>query len=137
MNVHEELEIPNEMEEEGRAAVGFRVLVSVSKAHKEDHELTHCPYRAWCSICVKARGQKMPHNYHKDEDADENSKVPGASMDYFFMSKQDEDAKENPILVVLNEDTNEKYARATGRKGVGTEGVMECLVKDVHEELKS
>ena len=38
------------------------------------------------------------------------------------MSKQDEDAKENPILVVLNEDTNEKYARATGRKGVGTEG---------------
>ena len=77
MRVPEELEIPDDMAE-----------ASVSKAQKEEHELTHCPYRAWCSICVKARGQKMPHNYHKDEDADENSKVPRASMDYFFMNKK-------------------------------------------------
>ena len=137
MRVPEELEIPDDMAEEGRAAVGVRVPASVSKAQKEEHELTHCPYRAWCSICVKARGQKMPHNYHKDEDADENSKVPRASMDYFFMSKKDQDAKENPIVVIVNEETNERYARATGQKGIGTEGVMDWLIRDVSEELKS
>ena len=79
----------------------------------------------------------MPHTHHKDEDADENSKVPRASMDYFFMSKIDETANENPILVVLNEETGERYARATGRKGVGTDGIMDWLVRDVSEELKS
>ena len=71
VNVQEKIEIPDEMVEEGRAAVGLRTPVSVSKAQKDEHELTHCPYRAWCSICVKARGQKMPHNYHKDADVDE------------------------------------------------------------------
>ena len=41
------------------------------------------------------------------------------------------------MLVVLNEQTNERYARATGRKGVGTEGLMDWLVKDICEELKT
>ena len=38
---------------------------------------------------------------------------------------------------MLNDETSEKYVRATGRKGVCTEGVMEWLVKDLHEELNS
>ena len=53
------------------------------------------------------------------------------------MSKKDEEAKENPILFVMNEESNEKYASATGMKGVGTEGLQELLVKDVYEEFKS
>ena len=36
VNVQEEIEIPDEMEEEGRAAVGLRTLVSVSKARKDE-----------------------------------------------------------------------------------------------------
>ena len=31
----------------------------------------------------------------------------------------------------------ERYARAIGRKGVGTEGLMKWLVKDVSAELKA
>ena len=54
-------------------------------------------------------------------------------MDYFYMSKKDEDAKENQILVVLHEESNGNYVRATGMKGVGTEGVQEWLAKDVCE----
>ena len=52
VNAQEELEIPAEME--GRAAVGLRTQVSVSKAQKDDHEFFHCPYRARFSVCVKA-----------------------------------------------------------------------------------
>ena len=130
-------EIPVEFAEEGRAAVGLRAPVRVSRAQVEEHELIHTPYRSWCSICVKARGQKMPHLKGKDEEEEFGVKVPKISMDYFYMSKNDEKAKQNPLLVILNEETNEKYARAIGQTGIGTEGVMEWLVRDISEEFKS
>ena len=123
--------------EEGREAVGLTAPIKVSQKDREEHELTHTPYRAWCKCCVKGRGQKMPHLKNKDDEEDEATKVPRVSMDYVFMSQEDEEAKENPVLVVLNEATNERYARATGRKGVGTEGIMDWLVRDVSEEMKS
>ena len=56
-------------------------------------------------------------------------------MDYFYMSKEDEEEKNNPVLVARNESTNEKYARAAGQKGIGTEGAVQWLVKDVAAEL--
>ena len=58
-------------------------------------------------------------------------------MDYFYMSKQDEEAKENPMLVMLNEETNEKFARAVGNKGVGEEKEGHWIVKDANEELEA
>ena len=53
------------------------------------------------------------------------------------MSKADEEAKENPILAMVDEKTGERYARATGRKGVGTNGELDWLIQDLAEELKS
>ena len=58
-------------------------------------------------------------------------------MDYWFMSKKDETAKTNPLIVVVNGDSTERYARATGRKGVGQENEMMWLVKDMSEELRT
>ena len=58
-------------------------------------------------------------------------------MDYFYMSQKDEEAKENPLLVVVNEDSGEKYARMTGRKGVGEMGECDWLMKDLCEELRT
>ena len=37
-------------------------------------------------------------------------------MDYFFMSNADEAASRNPILVMIDEETGEKYARAVGMR---------------------
>ena len=36
----------------------------------------------------------------------------------------------------MGNETGERYARATGRKGVGQEGEMDWLIKDMSEELK-
>ena len=47
--------------EEGREAVGMKAPIKVSAKEKEEHERTHTPYRSWCSVCVRARGQKAPH----------------------------------------------------------------------------
>ena len=42
-----------------------------------------------------------------------------------------------PILVVVNESTGEKFARLVGKKGLGQEGEMDWVVKDLVEELKT
>ena len=58
------------------------------------------------------------------------------SMDYFFMSQEDEKASANPIMVMVDERTGEKYARAVGHKGMGKDQDMEWLIKDMSNELK-
>ena len=53
-------------------------------------------------------------------------------MDYFFLSEADQEASANPVLVMLEESTGERYARAVGRKGV-----IDWLIKYLSDELKS
>ncbi len=47
--------------EEGRRSKGLTAPMKVSKEEREEHERTHTPYRAWCPVCVKARGRATPH----------------------------------------------------------------------------
>ena len=53
------------------------------------------------------------------------------------MSQADEKADKNPLIVMVDESTGEKYARAVGKKVIGEENEMEWLVKDMSEEMKS
>ena len=46
------------------------------------------------------------------------------------MNTKDEEAKDNPVLVALNEESNRKYVRAAGMQGISTEGIQEQLGKD-------
>ena len=38
-----------------------------SQAEIDDHELTHIPYRNWCSICVRCRGRDLDHRKAVEE----------------------------------------------------------------------
>ena len=58
------------------------------------------------------------------------------SMDYNSMSQEDEKASANPIMVMVDNRTGEKYARAVGHKGMGKDQDMEWLIKDMSNELK-
>ena len=117
--------------EEGRESVGIRAPQRVSKEDREMHERTHTPYRAWCPYCVKGRGRNTPHMLSKGKSGEEESRVPRISMDYFFMSEKDEKANVNPLIVMLDEETNDKYARAVGQKGLGEAHEMDWLIKDM------
>ena len=55
------------------------------------------------------------------------------SMDYFFMSVDEEKASSNPIIVMIDESSGSVYARGTGKKGTAD---MDWLIKDMSEELK-
>eukprot|EP00971_Amphidinium_carterae_P268111 5319209-Amphidinium_carterae.1 len=35
----------------------LRQPLQPTKKEQEEHRLTHMPYRSWCPICVKAKGQ--------------------------------------------------------------------------------
>ena len=95
-----------------------------SKQEREEHEKTNIPYRRWCRACVRGRRKNKTHKKKTEGEKKEERErgVPRISMDYHFMSKADEEAKVNPMLVVVNEQTGDKYARAAGKKGIGSEG---------------
>ena len=121
--------------EEAEEPRGLRAPLKVSKEQRDAHEITHTPYRAWCRHCVRARGRNAPHRMRTEEQRERQ--VPKVRMDYFFMSQADEKADKNPLIVMVDESTGEKYARAVGKKGIGEENEMEWLVKDMSEEMKS
>ena len=56
------------------------------------------------------------------------AKAPRAHFDYFFMSREDEEASKNPLLVMADERSGSRYARAVGIKGLGEAGSMDWLV---------
>ena len=58
-------------------------------------------------------------------------------MDYFYCGTEGESAHQSPVLVVLDESTGERYARAVGHKGIGSDGSQDWLIRDLAEELKT
>ena len=46
-------------------------------------------------------------------------------------------ASENPMMVMVDESTGNKYMRIVTHKGLGPDGDNSWLVKDMHQELKS
>ena len=74
----------------------------------------------------------MGHMTKSDADNKVGS-IPRISMDYFYMSKKDEDAKEFPLIVAVDEETGDKFARATGKKGVGEAGECDWLINELSE----
>ena len=87
---------------------------------QEEHAMTHCPYRSWCRHCVQARARSSPHRAGGERKGAEEGvgpeKAPGVPMDY-FMSKTDEKASVNPRIVMADEDSGSRYARAVADPG--------------------
>ena len=129
-------------EEIGRTVKMNNEVYKPSRNEIKQHERTHCPFRPWCRHCVKGRAanaqhRKVKRSNEEDDDDDDKPKVPRVAMDYFFMSKADEEAKDNPLICMLDEQTGEKFARAVGQKGTGGNGEMNWLLNDMVEELRA
>ena len=101
--------------EEGRVAQRIVVPQKVTQREREEHNLTHTPYRAWCQYCVKGRGKNLAHRSGQDDEDQEKLKVPRCTMDYVFMSKEDEKASKNLIIVTIDEYIRE-VCQSCGQK---------------------
>ena len=54
--------------EEGRAPRKIPAPVYMPKTEREEHELTHTPYRSWCDYCVRSRGRNTQHRKTDNEE---------------------------------------------------------------------
>ena len=52
-----------------------------TRAEREEHELTHLPFRNWCGHCVKGRGVEMAHNRSGPQ---EEGTLPEIHVDFCF-----------------------------------------------------
>ena len=60
-----------------------------------------------------------------------------AYMDYFSMSKAAEKASEIPLIVMTEEESGSRYARAVGQKGLGDGQEMSWLIEDMCTQLRA
>ena len=89
---------------EGRAAKPLRAPALPNPEEIEAHNVSHIPYRAWCSHCVRGRGKSFAH--HRVDRPEDPEEVPVVSIDYGFFGAPGElpaDAvggAQMPVLVV-------------------------------------
>ena len=85
------------------------------------------PYQAWCPICVAAEG-KHSHNRKAREDDAERMGVT-ISMDYCFLTSQD-DIESDPKILVMHDDKLETlWALCVQAKGEHAEVVTWVVQK--------
>ena len=53
------------------------------------------------------------------------------------MNGRDREESSIPLIILPDEDTGDKYARAVAGKGVGEHGVVDWLILDISREPKS
>ena len=51
--------------EEGRAPTSIPTQLRVTEPKRDEHNLTHTPYRAWCQCCLCSRSWKEPSTHPK------------------------------------------------------------------------
>ena len=88
-------------DDEGRPPAQVPTPHQPTTAEREEHEITHTPYRSWCRYCVQGRGRRSPHR--SQDPLTRSNGVPKISLDYFFLSEADQEASANPVLGMLEE----------------------------------
>ena len=82
-----------------------------SESEVAEHELTHLPFRSWCTHCIRGRGEATPHaRAERDDDG-----VPEVHMDYCFLGGRSDEAQ--PVLVIRERDTKMLLSFLVREKG--------------------
>ena len=55
-----------------------------SQSEIDDHNVDHCPYRAWCRHCVEGRAREMAHKLQDQG----TRKISTVSFDYLFVIRR-------------------------------------------------
>ena len=111
-----------------------------SQQEIDEHDLTHCPYRAWCEHCV--RGQAKDDCHSKVAGIYADSSVVRVSMDYCFLTEDvksqetehNEEVKANvsmTILVMAETLCRSIWAYAVRSKGATETWMVEQIVEDL------
>ena len=95
---------------------------------RELHCATHIPYRAWCPICVKAKGKEEPHRSQRKKEA---SCKPTISLDYKSFGQEIDFEDKATAVVGKDEKTKIKFAHICETKGSSDLWAVEKLGADL------
>ena len=82
------------------------------------HELTHLPYRSWCSHCVRGRGRADDHHH-----VEEAREIPLVSTDYLFLG--DESEGKLTVMTVYDSASGMTFGNPCRRKVPATRMLSE------------
>ena len=132
------------VENEGIAPKVIRDPGQPTAKQRQEHEVTHVPYRSWCPHCVRGRAKGRPRKRVPDQ---ESPDIPRAAVDYcFFTRKGTESGKEiaeedrndpnksQTVLVMKEATTHMTWAYPVDKKGVGDE---EWITRRIVSDLDS
>jgi hypothetical protein len=101
-----------------------------TRREREEHELTHLPFRSWCPCCVAATAKHWPHKRRSERDEDEEA-IPPVHMDYWFMR---EDGTEGSVTVINYVEKITKMHGAHVVKSKGTDNdTAERIIKSIEK----
>jgi hypothetical protein len=88
------------------------------------HDKTHLPYRSWCPVCVRAKGEEDAHPRAR-KGKDDATGFPVISMDYELLEEK------LALLIVKDEDSGSTLCYDCLTKGPGDAWVCRQLVRDL------
>ena len=93
--LHRKGEDPN-----SRKALAPKIPLAPTQGEREQHNLSHYPFRSWCSFCVQGRAKDNPHRLSDAAEADaEAFGLPHLQIDFFFLSSTTAEEKATAIAL--------------------------------------
>ena len=92
-----------------------------TKTEREEHDVTHVPYRPWCRFCVMGRGLERRYLTQRGDHDDERRRV---FADYGYLS-----GDSTPLLVAKDRRNGMTFAAAASMKGGGDPNAVRLLAK--------
>ena len=121
---------PEEGAEEDTASGALRGPVSPTPQMVEDHNVSHLPFRAWCSACVRGRGKAEPRRKAVGK---EEQQIPTISIDYGFFGDEGVGGSEMPVLIVFDRWSKCIWSHPVPSKGVGHPWSSTVLLRDLEK----
>ena len=97
---------------------------------REAHNVTHLPYRSWCSTCVEAKGKEDGHCQKKEG---EKSDKPTVGIDYKSFGQSAKEDDKATAIVIRDKSTRNTYAHICERKGAGDKWIVSKIVENIGE----
>ena len=91
-----------------------------TKEERQSHEATHCPFRAWCEICIKA---KSPHGKHTKQ-LENPEHIPVVAFDYAFATETLGDPNRRISMMVATDSSHGSIFAVVARRKGGQDDYM-------------
>ena len=97
-----------------------------SKEEVDEHNLTHLPFRNWCSHCVRGTGRVADHRVHQRDDG-----LPEVHLDYCFLGTEGNSTE--TILVLRERPHRMTMSTVVPMKGASVEWCVRRVLAFIKE----